>query len=74
MMKESLRFDPNTCTASDARGKMLKPSCILCFISPRIDPTISGVHAKTWDPFEMAVSSDRHDHTSPVWTGMPSYT
>ena len=42
---KGLRFAPNNRTASAVGERMLKPSCILRCVSPRINLTIFGVHA-----------------------------
>ena len=52
-MQESFSFSPNSCIASAAGRRMLKPSLILRYIYPRMKAFISRVQAGACDPLEM---------------------
>ena len=52
--QESLSLFPNILTTSTTgKRRMLKPYCTLLCIYPRMNPTISWVHADAWGPFLM---------------------
>ena len=69
-------FDPlsKNCTVSATGRKIMKPYCILCCISPRINPKIYGVHDDAWVPLARALSRDSLDQGGPVFTNIPSST
>ena len=71
-MRESLIFSPNTRTTFSVGRRMLKPYWNLRCISPRLNPTISGVHADACGPFLIASSRDALDQGVPVLDGMTS--
>ena len=74
MMRESLSLSPKIRTLSDAGRRILKPSFNLCYISPRMNPIIYGVHSDTCGTFLMAFSRAALDKGGPVLTGMPYST
>ena len=65
-MRENFSLSPNSRIVSAAGRRMLKPSLILRYISPRMKEVISGVQAEACGPLEMAVSSAWGDHGAPV--------
>ena len=73
-MRESFSLFTKSCIAFAVGRRILKPSLILCCISPRMKVIIYGVQAEVCGPLEMEVSSAWGDHGGPVQAGMPSST
>ena len=71
-MRERLSLSPNICTVSATGKNILNTSCTLRWISPRMNPTISGVHVDVWGPFLIALSRASLNQGGPVLTGMNS--
>ena len=73
-MREILSLSPNFRTVSAAGKRMLKPSCTLRCIPPRVNPTISGVHSDARGPFFVALSRASLYQGGHVQTSIPSST
>ena len=71
-MQDNLSLSPDILTASAAGSSMLRPSYTLRCISPRMNPTISGVHADAWGSFLIAFSGSSINQDGPVLTGILS--
>ena len=72
-VRESLSLYPNIRTASAAGSRTLKLSCTLRFISPRMNPTLSGLHADIWSPFFIVFSRASLDQDGSVLTETPYF-
>ena len=73
-MRECLSFSLNTCNVSSTGRRMLNPSCTFHCIYPRMNPTVSGVHADARGPVLITSSKATLDQVRPVLVGMPSST
>ena len=71
-MQEILSFYPNTRTMSASGRRMLNTSRMHCPISPHMNDVVSVVHADTWGPRAMDLSSICCNQADPVCTGIPS--